>query len=145
MNTQADNSQFSIQVVASESPDLANFKELLEFGSPYIENTDNSLVRVKVGSFSSRVNAEKALEKIRNKGFKDAFISSYTGKAVTFAEKKIIPTTIIKKASYGNKLADPETTKGWAKLSEGQKKNVVYLDGILHLHVDGDFIPLSNY
>ncbi len=150
LNALAKNALFSIQIAATEAPNLTFFKETTGFNSLYSEETESGLVRIKLGSYISREEAEQDLIKIKNKGFPDAFITSYTG-------KKTIKSTKLKKQPAisseeitinepkENKLLPPSSSPAWSKLTEAQKRNVVYVDGILHLR-DGDkFIPLSNF
>ena len=169
LNALAENSLFSIQITATEAPNLTFFKEATGFDSLYSEETKSGLVRIKLGSYTSRNAAERDLIKIKNKGFPDAFVTSYTGKKLSKATKlKKSPLVSNKKVRIinkpkendllppnseevaisepkENKLLPPSSSPAWSKLTETQKRNVVYVDGILHLHEGDKFIPLSSY
>lgn len=151
-NVLADSSYYSIQVISAQSPNLSDYNKLSEFGSIYTEHTRGSAVRVKVGSYFKRENAEIALRKIRERGFPDAFISAYSEKTRPLPKKLSRPLPILEEISDTEKLKTPKLEKKpsplsppmWSKLTPEQKRNVVYLDGILHLRVNDDFIPLSR-
>ncbi len=170
LNVLAENSLFSIQITATEAPNLTFYKETTGFDTLYSEETKSGLVRIKLGSYTSRKEAERDLTKIKNKGFPDAFVTSYTGKKlIKSAKLKKSPlisrkkTTIINKPKENavlspssneevtisepkeNKLLPPSSSPAWSKLTEAQKRNVVYVDGILHLHEGDKFIPLSSF
>ena len=170
LNVLAENSLFSIQITATETPNLTFYKKTTGFDTLYSEETKSGLVRIKLGSYISRKEAEKDLKKIKNKGFPDAFVTSYTGKklikpaklekSTLISNKKI---TVINKPTKNavlspssdeeitisepkeNKLLPPSSSPAWSKLTEAQKRNVVYVDGILHLHEGDKFIPLSSF
>ena len=145
-NTLADSSHFSIQIAATQDADLTRFREITEFGKLSTEETGSGLIRVKVGSFKSRADAERALQNIRAKGFAEAFITSPSIKVTSppkNTETETVNSTPIK--PQDNDVVIPEATPAWSRLTEEQKRNVVYLDGVLHLRVNGEFIPLSSY
>lgn len=145
-NTLADSSHFSIQIAATQDANLARFREVTEFGTLSTEETGSGLIRVKVGSFNSRSEAERVLQNIHAKGFSEAFITSPSAEASSLPENTSTATASSTTAvSQGSNAVIPEASPAWSRLSEEQKRNVVYLDGVLHLRVDGAFIPLSSY
>jgi len=150
-NAYTENSPLSIQITATEAPNLAFFKESTGFESLYTEETESGLVRIKLGAYVSKKDAEKDLNEIKNKGFPDAFITSYTGKETIkpAAKPKKTPPILDEEIAINepqeNKLLPPSSSPAWSKLSEAQKRNIVYVDGILHLHEGDKFIPLSSY
>lgn len=152
--TSADSTHFSVQVVATENPDLGHFREVTEFGSLYTEKTGEGLVRVKVGLYPSRGEAEQALRGVQAKGFSGAFITPATEQPATLpADGNIGSSTLVTNEitpdetllqSESSQII-PEQLPAWGRLTEEQKRNVVYLDGVLHLRKNGEFIPLSGY
>lgn len=147
----AESSHYSIQVVSAQSPNLADYSLLSEFGSIYTEHVNNNTVRVKVGSYFKREEAEMALKKIRKQGFPDAFLSAYSEKITALPKKAPEPQITIKKtmptevpSALKQVKKPPSSRPSWSNLTPEQKRNVVYLDGILHLRVNDDFIPLSK-
>lgn len=158
LNALAENPLFSIQITATEAPNLTFFKESTGFDSLYSEETKSGLVRIKIGSYISRKTAERDLIKIKNKGFPDAFVTGYTGEKLN-KTTKLKKSPLISKSNVSvrsseevaisepkeNKLLPPSSSPAWSKLTETQKRNVVYVDGILHLHEGDKFIPLSSY
>ncbi len=158
-NVLAENTRFSIQIAASEAPNLAFYKESTGFTSLYAEETSAGLVRIKLGSYINRKEAEKALVKVKSKGFSDAFITAYTGKksgissikpkkSLSIAEhldEDNVDEEVTINEPQENKLLPPSSSPAWSKLTAEQKRNVVYVDGILHLHEGDEFIPLSSF
>ena len=141
----AGDAQFSIQVAAvKEASKLAFFKESTGFDSLYTEETESGLVRIKLGAYRSREEAEKDLLSIKRKGFPQAFITANT-------EEPTVKSPIIYSKPHAinepikNDRTDPSASPVWSTLTEVQKRNVVYVDGVLHLHEGGKFIPLSSY
>ncbi len=143
-NTLADSSHFSIQIAATQDANLARFREVTEFGTLSTEETGNGLIRVKIGSFKSRAEAELVLQNIQAKGFTEAFITSPANQTASLPETSIASVSANAEPQKDS-TAIPESSPAWSRLSEEQKRNVVYLDGVLHLRVNGEFIPLSSY
>lgn len=142
----AGNALFSIQVAAvKDASKLAFFKQSTGFDTLYTEETENGLVRIKLGAYGSREEAKKDLLTIKRKGFPQAFVTTNT-------EQKTIkppvvhskPRAAISESIKDNRLA-PSASPAWSTLTEEQKQNVVYVDGVLHLRKGGEFIPLSSY
>lgn len=150
-NVLAENSLFSIQIAATEAPNLTFYKESTGFDTLYAEETKSGLIRIKLGSYLSWEEAELDLTKIKEKGFPDAFITAYTGQKQTVKSTKTEPPAPVPDEDITinepkeNKLLPPSSSPAWSKLTDEQKRNVVYVDGILHLHEGDKFIPLSNY
>ena len=145
---QAENNHYSIQLQAVKKPDLLNYQKLSKFGLPYTEKVSVDSTRVKIGSFKNRLDAEKALKQIRNKGFSDAFITSFTGKikkVAVISKKKKPSKIVVKKSNKETKTYPPKKTISWSSLTKEQKNDVVYVDEVLHLQRDGEFIPLTGY
>lgn len=130
---------FSIQILASENPDITHLKTSIGPKEIYTEKTSSGLTRVKVGSYSSRMEAEQDLNSVKSQGFSDAFVTTYSGNKSTVSSKDHHEHTPGKKHSHST----PESP-ALARLTEEQKRNVVYLDGVLHLLENGTFTPLSE-
>ena len=151
--TLADSTHFSVQVAATKNPDLARFREVTEFGSLYTEETGEGLIRVKVGSYASRAEAEQALSGVQARGFTGAFITSATGQSASLPDNTTPSSETITHEVASNEIlpepeenqVTPEQLPAWSRLTEDQKRDVVYLDGVLHLRRNGEFIPLSRY
>lgn len=141
----AGDAQFSIQVAAvKETSKLAFFKQSTGFDSLYTEETESGLVRIKLGAYRSREEAKKDLFVIKRKGFPQAFITANTRRPavkspIIYSKPHAISEPI--KSDH----PDPSSSPAWSTLTEVQKRNVVYVDGVLHLHEGGKFIPLSSY
>lgn len=148
--TSADNTHFSVQVAAIKNPDLAHFREVAEFGSLYTEETRKGLTRVKVGSYTCRADAKRALKAIRGAGLTDAFITDSTKQFVTLPDETPVSFAAIVVSNEtqfqpeGSSVISQQLTP-WARLNEEQRRDVIYQDGCLRLPQNGEFIPLSSY
>lgn len=138
-NSFADKHIFSIQILASENPDITSLKSSTGITDIYTEKTKSGLMRVKVGSYNSRIDANQDLNNIKSKGFPDAFVTTYNGNKSTVSSKDHHEHTPANKHSHST-----QESPALAKLTADQKRNVVYLDGVLHLHENGTFTPLSK-
>ena len=58
-NCFADASIFSIQILASKAPNISSIKASTGFEELYTEETESGLTRVKIGSYSNRIEAMK--------------------------------------------------------------------------------------
>jgi tetratricopeptide (TPR) repeat protein len=67
---------FFIQLasVSATKPNFARFKSLVQYGNIYKMN-NNRAVKVRLGYFDSKQEAESILSKVRANGYKDAFIT----------------------------------------------------------------------
>lgn len=130
-NSFAGSSTLSIQILASEEPNISTIESSTGFKELYTEDSGLGFIRVKLGSYHSRGEAERALNEVKEKGFPDAFITSYNK-----GEKSHTHSVI--------KTFSPEDSPAWPRLTEEQKQNIVYVDGVLHVHENGNFIPLSS-
>lgn len=138
-NSFADAHRFSIQILASESPDIEALRASGGFDELYTEETGFGLTRVKVGAYSSRGEAERDLSNVKEKGFPDAFITSSSNQ-----KSAQVMTSVPTPLSSNSSPLSHQQSPGWSKLTEEQKRNIVYLDGELHLHEGDEFIPLSR-
>jgi len=68
---------YAIQLESSRKPHLADYALISEYGTLYTYRPRGTqgLVRVRMGYYHSRAEAEAALEKIRAQGFSDAYLS----------------------------------------------------------------------
>lgn len=146
-NSFADNNRLSIQIAATEKiPDLTYYKNITGLNSIYIDETQIGLFRVKAGSYETRADAEYALAKLKAKGLTGVFITPNTESVLKTGYKvpKVSNSEVSTVSPAGQKVS-PSSMPIWKTLSAEQKRNIVYLDGILHLKENGKFIPLSNY
>jgi tetratricopeptide (TPR) repeat protein len=67
---------FFIQLasVSASKPNYQSFKSLLKYGNIYKTHLNNA-VKVRLGYYNERKEAEDVLRKVREKGYKDAFIA----------------------------------------------------------------------
>ena len=149
-NVLAENTLLSIQIAATKTQTLEYYKQATGFDSLYADETIIGLLRIKLGSYASREEAEKNLVTIKNKGFTDAFITPYTKNLTTISESNIRPSSVINKIGLikedkKSELLDPKRSPAWVRLTNEQRKNIVYVDEVLHINEGGNFIPLSNY
>ena len=136
---------YAIQLGAYKNPDMTIFSILDEYGTVYTVLSSDGLTRIKLGNYASRAEAEEVLKAIRNIGYRDAFLSSAGGVDENIPMAEII-SPAPSSSSYGREgYVNPESLPIWSKLSDYQRENVIYLDGVLHIEEDGQFIPLSDY
>jgi cell division septation protein DedD len=65
---------WAVQLASLQNqPDLNRFSKANSTGSVYV-HMDNSVHKVRVGTFNSRAEAERALASLKSSGFRDAFI-----------------------------------------------------------------------
>ncbi len=148
LNTQADadNGSYSIQLGAYKNPDMNIFSAAEEYGALYTEESAYGLTLIKLGHYASRSEAIAVLRAIRDAGFRDAFLSSAGGGIFSIDEEMPMAETFPATSSFSNeKNINPESLKIWNQLSDLQRESVIYLDGVLHIEEDGQFIPLSDY
>jgi hypothetical protein len=147
-NALAENALFSIQIAATKTQTLEYYKQTTGFDSLYAEEA-LGLLRIKLGSYGSREEAEKNLISIKNKGFTDAFITPYTKnpEATTSINKStaMLNEIGVTKEYKESELLAPESSPAWTRLTDEQKKHLVYVDGVLHVNEGGKFTPLSKY
>jgi len=125
---------YDIQLGAYKRYVEDNFIHLEQYGSLYTKNTKRGLTRVRIGHYESQSEARKALKQIQASGFRDAFmVTSVTDSADSTAD--------LAAETYSR----PETMPIWQQLSDEQRRNVVYLDGVLYIKEGNDFISLSEY
>lgn len=60
--------------MAVNKPNFDKFKPLLRYGNIY-KMLNNNTIKVRLGYFSDRKEAEEILSKVRSNGYKDAFIA----------------------------------------------------------------------
>jgi len=65
---------YKIQLGAYKNPTLHNFEDVYSLGAVYTEVLENGLSRVLLGDFYVEEQGKKVLEKVQNKGYKQAFL-----------------------------------------------------------------------
>ena len=140
-NVLADTALYSIQIAAVKNTPLDFYEQLTGFDSLYAEQSSAGFIKIKFGSYSSREEAEKNLVIVKGKGFSDAFISSYT--------KQLDGVSIDTKNKHSGRRIDgsiePSKLPAWSRLTGEQRKNIVYLDGVLHVREGDNFKPISQF
>ncbi len=66
---------YAIQLGASNQPDMKRYNKVKNYGYIYTVDAQNGMLRVMLGSYTSKSKANVALKKVKSRGFKDAFIS----------------------------------------------------------------------
>jgi len=104
---------YAIQVAAlSRSPDMANYRELEQFGRLYSKK-EGSSYKVRVGVFSSEGEAKRVLRRIKDSGYSSAYVRRESG------------TTVDK--GGGSSFASEDY--GAYKVQLGAYRNTAYFDG----------------
>lgn len=97
------------------------------------------LIRLTVGPFRSRLDAEKRLVDIKNK-YSDAFIRLET-RAETIKSEHIHSDN--HSEDHQHPHFDEKEMEKWQHLTEDQRAHVVYLDGELHLKYGDEFTRIE--
>jgi len=139
-NALADTARYSIQIAAVKSTPLDFYEQLTGFDSLYAEQSSAGFIKIKLGSYSSREEAEKSLVIVKSKGFPDAFISPYTKQL-----DGVSTNTKNKHSERMDESVELSELPVWSRLTEEQRKNVVYLDGVLHVREGDSFTPISQF
>lgn len=121
-------SDFTVQIGAFKQLGTGFTEAAEEFGPVTRRINDVGITVVSVGSYATRDAAERALGALVA-DYPDAFVRS---------------TTTI--APPANTLAaTAQDNARWSQLPPEDRKNVVYLDGKLHIKRGDEFIPLADY
>lgn len=131
--------QYAIQLEASKSPHLPRFDTLHAYGSLYTEAADNGYIRTRLGPYDSKDQARETLQQIHDVGFPEAIMVKHQSGGVSqpVALKNTTQTSDIENF-------DVKTLKEWNMLTPEQQKNLVYLDGKLHIKDGDSFTPLAE-
>ena len=130
-------SDYAIQLESSKNPQLSRFKQVATLGKLYTEPYKNGYIRTRLGLYNSKAQALKILESVHHAGFSDAFIV-YEKDAVASSKHTAV------KAQHDMDSFDVKTLPEWAELTPEQQKNIVYLDGVLHIKNGNHFTPLKK-
>lgn len=117
---------YSVQVGAFASPAQGFRESLTQYGSVTVDNS-GALARFLVGNFKKRSEAELLRDELQREGFGDAFVRSIG--------------VVTDHAHESGPVASEQARID--ALSEEQRNNVVYLDGVLHLKNGDSFVPLK--
>jgi hypothetical protein len=145
-NVQAESTSYVLQVGAYKQLDMTRFSVLEQHGTLYTEESaGQGFTRVTLGNFDSRAEAQDALINVHKLGFQDAFLRSAGSSVAATFEADDAPIVEMPSSYNSDGYLNPQSLPIWNQLSNDQRKNVVYLDGILHIEEDGQFIRLSDY
>ncbi len=92
---------YAVQLESSRKPQLADYAVISEYGTLYTYRPrgGQGLVRVRMGYYRSRAEAEAILEKIRAQGFSDAYLSRVRDPGRDRAVPKAAPPSPVVKAA----------------------------------------------
>ncbi len=74
-NEAAKETLYAIQLGASNQPDMKRYTKVKSYGYLYTVDAQNGMLRVMLGTYTSKSKANAVLKKVKSRGFKDAFIS----------------------------------------------------------------------
>ena len=146
-NAFGEDNTYTIQLEASKQPDLNRYSTIEQYGVLYTEETNRGLVRVRIGNYDSTSEAKSALGQIKSQGFNDAYITVTSADAGATSQPLADSYSLIPASSApgDTPIRSPESLPIWHDLSEEQRANVVYLDGVLHIKEGDTFTPLSQF
>lgn len=137
---QAWASQYAVQLEASRSPQPEQFNTLSIHGNIYTEAANNGYIRTRLGPYGSKSRALEVLNEVHQAGFPNAIIAKHQGNEMS--SPAVITNS--SKHKYDVENFDVKTLKEWKMLTPEQQKNLVYLDGMLHVKNGDRFIPLRE-
>lgn len=85
--TATDDTKYMIQLAVMPEPTYADFSNLVDIGQLYSEKVDKSF-RLSIGTFTSKDAANKALAKVKKRGYDEAFLRPIEEKKPTKNEEK---------------------------------------------------------
>jgi tetratricopeptide (TPR) repeat protein len=115
--------------VATNKPNFEIFKPLLRYGNIYKMQNNNTL-KVRLGYFTDRKEAEDILSKVRQKGYKDAFISH---EILNTAQMELVLTGTDENSftDKGNfNTSNPEVAKSYKSTNKYKVRLASYEDPI---------------
>lgn len=121
---------YSIQLGASSQPDMKRYQKVKSYGYLYTVDAQNGMLRVMLGTFTSKSKANKTLAKVKSRGFKDAFISG-----------GYLPETKVYTVQFASYLYTDKIN--WNKLQEVGMAQVDAADGRIKV-VSGIFSEKST-
>lgn len=111
---------YSIQIGAFSEPQAEDFQFLTALGMVYLEDVPNSqLKKVMVSKFEDKTTATQFLEKVKARGYSDAFIATRT-----VDDAKIVKTVQLASYTIGKKI-DLSDAKALGKVHLHIKQNEV--------------------
>ncbi len=141
--------EFSVQVGAfSDKSAITVEKSLgINAGTVYTSNT-SEIHRYYIGRYADRIEAEKNLKIIREKGFPDAFLAAFdtsTIKAIEPSETSHTPGTTTASTSLVQKpvLSVSRIQNIIDQLPESKRDQVVMIDGQLKLDDQGTYHDIT--
>ena len=132
--------QFAIQLEASRSPGLDQFQALSRFGRLYTETAQSGYIRTRLGPFANKAMALDVLQKVHAEGFTKAIVARHQDNA----NAALPAPAIAPNHRHDIDSFDVKTLKEWNLLTSQQQKNLVYLDGELHIKNGDEFTPLDE-
>ncbi len=128
----AHEEHYVVQIAAVKTLDVIAYEAAKEYGTLEILNSADGINRVQLGDFKKRLDAERALKKVRALGFSDAFILFKHGDDLDIED------------SVASSVGDPVSHPAWKHLTAEQRDNIVILDGIFHVKEGDEFVPLGR-
>jgi tetratricopeptide (TPR) repeat protein/cell division septation protein DedD len=121
------NKGYAVQVAALSKPSLESFSGLTDLGQVYSKKEGNAY-KVRIGVFTSRAEAVQALNSVKNRGYKGAFLVTEEGNA-DLTPKSVAPQGNSTPQGYDNIGASRiESQAGVYKVQLAAYKNPQYFD-----------------
>ncbi len=134
---------FNVQIGAYRNPDVNGIEVPANIGEVQRTTGPGGLTRLMVGPFAGRELAEKARDELKAAGFKGAFIRSTLDASTATTQSPTEYTAPRVSVEHESGISERDLAIV-AKLSEDERRALVYLDGRLHRKVGDDFIPLRD-
>lgn len=159
---------YTIQIGAFRNPTDQYAADARRAGPVYLTERAGGIMALSAGRFENRADAESTLNELKEY-YPDAFVAELSPRALAFATARelasdlggattsstaggaSIPKSNLERASSpaANSGARPAPSiseqRLLDRLTDDERRRVVYLDGVLHVKSGNDFIPLTEY
>ncbi|MFK7913795.1 MAG: SPOR domain-containing protein [Pseudomonadales bacterium] len=141
---------YTIQIGAFKTPNATFADQARSVGEVYATQRASGVTAVSVGSFDSSAEASSALARIED-NYPGAFVrhantdSRRLLAAGSGSERAAASATRTAPAARSTTASSSNTSDVFATLSAKERKNVVYLDGVLHFKQGDQFLTLAEY
>ena len=152
---------YTVQIGAFRNPSNSFVADARLVATVYVTERSGGVKALSVGSYESRVGADQALDELQVY-YPDAYVATLSDQAMEFTSSGTMverQTASVSQASLAAATsAEPAATSSVRRsspsaneqslldrLSESERRRVVYLDGILHVKTGTEFVPLRDY
>jgi len=134
---------YTVQIGAYKGPTTDTINNAKTFGETFQTQGSDNLVRVSVGRFIERIDAEQLRDQLIHSGYYDAFITELD-KQKSLVKQNHQATNSTSSWSLNNSKTN-YTLNNLSQLSRDEKSLAAYLDGKLMILSNGEFYTVQQY